>query len=156
MEAIISNLVRSFEQGRMSRRDLVQGLAVLAAGASAPAAAQAPTGLQGVRIDHVSIQTSNLERSVAFYERVFGFKVVSESKENQLKLMGVTKPLVSLHQKPPFGIIDHFQISVADFNKDSVGSKLKGMGIEPRENFDYGFHFVDPEGINVQLERDRG
>jgi hypothetical protein len=35
MEAMISNLLSRFEQGRLSRRDLVQGLAMLA-GASAP------------------------------------------------------------------------------------------------------------------------
>jgi hypothetical protein len=30
MEAMISNLLSRFEQGRLSRRDLVQGLAMLA------------------------------------------------------------------------------------------------------------------------------
>ena len=43
MEAMISNLLSRFEQGRLSRRDLVQGLAMLAtAGAAASAQAPAP------------------------------------------------------------------------------------------------------------------
>jgi hypothetical protein len=38
MESIISNLVASFEKGALNRRELVQGLALLAAGGTAAAA----------------------------------------------------------------------------------------------------------------------
>src|SRR6266436_4582722 len=54
MESIISNLLARFEKGSLSRRELVQGLAMLAAGSTA-AAAQEDIEFGSANIDHVSI-----------------------------------------------------------------------------------------------------
>jgi catechol 2,3-dioxygenase-like lactoylglutathione lyase family enzyme len=153
MEAMISNLVSRFEQGRLSRRDLVQGLAMLATAGGA-ASAQAPAqeaGLQDARIDHISIQVSDLPRSVAFYQSTFGFTVLSEDKPNEIVRLGAGKVLVSLHHKPPTGLVDHFAIGVQNFNRDSVTRILKARGINPEDNLDAGFHIKDPEGMSVQI-----
>src|SRR5258708_7643800 len=69
MEAIVANLLNRFEKGALSRRELVQGLTLLAAGGAA-ANAQAP-GLKATKIDHVSIQVTDLPRAVAFYQKTF-------------------------------------------------------------------------------------
>ncbi|HTW64757.1 MAG TPA: VOC family protein [Bryobacteraceae bacterium] len=152
MEAIISDLLQRFEQGALSRRSLVQGLAMLAAAGGAAENAQSQeTGLQGVKIDHISIQVSDLARSVAFYEKVFGLKVLGEDKPNEIARLGANKIIVSLHHKPPFAIVDHFAIGVENFNRGAVTEKLKGLGITPEENLDAGFHIKDPEGMNVQI-----
>ena len=79
MESIISSLLAQFEKGSLSRRELVQGLAMLAAGGTA-AAAQDNIDFKTADIDHVSIQVADLQRSVEFYQRMFGFSVVSEDK----------------------------------------------------------------------------
>ena len=66
MEDEISGLVERFERGALSRRDLVAGLtAIAAAGASAPAAAQT-TPFVSTGIDHISVQVTNLDRSIAW------------------------------------------------------------------------------------------
>src|SRR5580658_7655786 len=78
-DAIVSNLVNRFEKGALSRRDLIQGLAILTAAGEADSAAQAQdAGIKAAKIDHVSIQVSDLPRSLAFYQRMFGMTVVSE------------------------------------------------------------------------------
>jgi catechol 2,3-dioxygenase-like lactoylglutathione lyase family enzyme len=152
MEAIISNLLRRFEQGRLTRRELVNGLAMLAAAGGATSAAQAQdAGLKGVKIDHVSIQVSDLPRAVAFYEKIFGFTVVSEDKPNEIVRLGSGKVLVSLHHKSPTGLVDHFAIGVENFNRDAVTRELKQLGVTPDNNLDAGFHIKDPEGMNVQI-----
>jgi predicted enzyme related to lactoylglutathione lyase len=151
MEAVISNLLRSFERGRLPRRDLVQGLALIAASNAAPAQAQSPGGLKGLHIDHVSVQTSDLQRSITFYEKVFGWKMAYEDIPDQITLLGDTKPVLSLHHKEPFAKVDHFAIAVETFDKPAVAAKLQAMGITPQENLDYGFYIKDPEGMNVQL-----
>ena len=66
MEAIISDLVNRFEKGALTRRGLIQGLAMLTAAGVSPAQ---DTGLKGVKIDHISIQVSDLPRAIAFYEK---------------------------------------------------------------------------------------
>ncbi len=153
MEAIISRLLSRFERGSITRRDLVQGLAMLAAAGGSESAAQAQSAaVQGVKIDHVSIQVSDLPRSVAFYQQIFGLTVVSEDKPNEIIRLGTAgKPLVSLHHKNPTAIVDHFAISVKGFNRDSVTVALKQYGATPQQNLDAGFHIVDPEGISVQI-----
>ncbi|HEX5228103.1 MAG TPA: VOC family protein [Bryobacteraceae bacterium] len=155
MEALISDLVTRFEKGALSRRGLIQGLAMLAAagGASSLAPAQESAGLTGVNIDHISIQVTDLPRAVAFYEKVFGLKVLGEDKPNEISRLGGAnkKIIVSLHHKAPTGIVDHFAIGVENFNREQVTEKLKALGITPSENLDAGFHIQDPEGMNVQI-----
>ena len=153
MEAIISNLLSRFEKGALSRRELVQGLAMLtAAGGGAAAYAQdKDAGLKGMKIDHISIQVSDLPRAVAFYENIFGFTVLSEDKPNEIVRLGSGKVFVSLHHKSPTGLVDHFAIGVEKFNKEAVTRVLKEHGANPEENLDAGFHIQDPEGMSVQI-----
>jgi len=152
MEAVISNLLSSFEKGTLTRRELMQGLALVATGARLASAAEPQSGgIKGARIDHVSIQVTDLKRSVEFYQKVFGFSVVSEDKPNEIVRLGTTKALVSLHHKNPTALVDHFAIGLDSFNKDAVTRELKQFGITPDENLDAGFHIKDPEGMNVQI-----
>jgi len=152
MEAIISNLVNRFEKGALSRRELVQGLAMLtAAGGAASSALAQDAALKGTKIDHVSIQVTDLPRSIAFYQKMFGLTVVGEDKPNEIVRLGMGKTLVSLHHKSPTGLVDHFAIGVENFNKESVARKLKEAGANPEDNLDAGFHIKDPEGISVQI-----
>ena len=152
MEAVISNMVKRFESGAITRRELIQGLAMLATtGATASAAAVQERGFQATTIDHISIQVSDLPRSIAFYQNVFGLHVVSEDKPNEIVRLGLTKTRVSLHHKSPTALVDHFAIGVDKFNKEAMTRYLKQHGLNPEENLDAGFHVKDPEGISVQI-----
>ena len=151
METIVASLVARFERGALSRRQLIQGLTMLAtAGATSFARAQdAP--FSSTRIDHVSVQVTDLARSMDFYQKVFGLTVLSEDKPNEIVRMGSGRILVSLHHKPPTGIVDHFAIAVDGFDREASRQTLTGLGLTPEENLDYGFFVRDPEGIPVQI-----
>jgi len=152
MEVVISNLLKRFEEGALTRRELIQGLAMLTAANSAAAAGVVQeAGLKTANIDHVSIQVTDLPRSIAFYRNVFGLTIVSEDRPNEIVRMGTTKTLVSLHHKSPTGIVDHFAIGIDKFNRESVTQTLKQLGTNPEQNLDAGFHIKDPEGISVQI-----
>jgi len=152
MEAIISSLLNRFESGALSRRGLIQRLAMLTAVGGAASEAQVPdAGIKAATIDHVSIQVRDLPRSIAFYEKMFGLTILSEDKPNEIVRLGTGKVLVSLHHKSPMGVVDHFAIGVDKFNKESVTRVLKERGANPEDNLDAGFHIVDPEGISVQI-----
>jgi catechol 2,3-dioxygenase-like lactoylglutathione lyase family enzyme len=151
VETIISNLLTRFEKGALTRRELIRGLAMLTAASGTAAAGLQEAGFKGAKIDHVSIQVSDLQRSIDFYQRVFGLSVVSQDKSNEIVRLGISKTLVSLHHKSPTGIVDHFAIGVDQFNKESVTRDLKQRGANPEENIDAGFRVKDPEGLSVQI-----
>ena len=151
MNSAIDDLVARFERGTVSRRQLVQGLTALAAaGGALPAAAQTAP-FTSTRIDHISIQVTDMARSIAFYEKIFGLKILGEDKENEIVRMGVTRIIVSLHRKPPVGIVDHFAIAIDGFDREAVTAELAKHGLTAEQNLDYGFYVRDPEGIPVQI-----
>ena len=155
MEAVISSMLKRFEKGALTRRELIQGLAMLtAASGTASAAGFQEAGFKATTIDHMSIQVSDLPRSIAFYQKVFGLSIVSEDKPNEIVRLGTpgtTRTRVSLHHKSPTALVDHFAIGVDPFNKEAVTRHLKQHGLNPEENIDAGFHVKDPEGISVQI-----
>jgi len=152
MEPIIADLVNRFEAGGLTRRQLIQGLSMLMAAGAAPAAGAAQTGgLHGAGIDHVSILVDDLQRSAAFYQRVFGITPLSEDKPNQILRLGAKQTIVSLRHEAPAGVVDHFAIRVENFNRESVTQQLGSLGLTPQQNVQFGFHIKDPDGVVVQI-----
>jgi catechol 2,3-dioxygenase-like lactoylglutathione lyase family enzyme len=148
VEHAISDLVSRFERGRLTRRELIQALAMLTAAGTTASAASLKAG----SINHVSVLVTDMPRSIDFYNKVFGLSVVNEDKPNKISRLGVgNKVLVSLRVEPPPGLVDHFAIGVDNFNKEAVTGFLKEMGLTPRENLEFGFHVKDPDGANVQI-----
>jgi catechol 2,3-dioxygenase-like lactoylglutathione lyase family enzyme len=156
MDAIISELVNRFERGGITRRELIQGLsALVAVSSTSPAGAQGG-GLNATGIDHTSVLVTDLQRSSEFYQRVFGLRPVSEDKPNRILRLGASgsgpgATLVSLRQQNPPGLIDHFAISVENFDRDRVTAILKQHGLTPTQNIEFGFHVKDPDGAVVQV-----
>ena len=146
MKGTISRLLEAYENGKMSRRALIQGLALLAAGAGTAEAA----GFQGNSINHVSLYVSNLQRSTDFYQRVLGCTVNKRDGNNQL-VFG--KNFLVLRPGNPAGKVDHFAIGVDNFNKDAVTADLKARGATPidQQGGGFGFHVLDPDGFPVQI-----
>jgi catechol 2,3-dioxygenase-like lactoylglutathione lyase family enzyme len=146
MNDTISELLHAYENGKMSRRALIQGLAILAAGATTAEAA----GFQGNSVNHISLQVSNLQRSTDFYQRVFDCKVNKREGNNQLV---VGKNFLVLREGKPAAKVDHFAIGVDNFNKESVTADLKARKVTPidQQGGGFGFHVVDPDGFPVQI-----
>ena len=152
MDSIISDLVSRFEKGSLNRRELVQGLTMLAAsGTTAAAAAQQEIDFKTANIDHVSIQVADLQRSVEFYQKMFGFKVISEDKPLGIIRLGIDRSLVSLNHQSPARIVDHFAIGVPRFTKEAAARYVMQRGATPLDDPYAGLHVKDPDGINVQI-----
>jgi catechol 2,3-dioxygenase-like lactoylglutathione lyase family enzyme len=150
MESIISDLVSGFEKGWLSRRELVSGLAALAASGTA-ASAQQDIDFKSATIDHVSMQVVDLQRSVDFYQKLFGFSVVSQDQRLGIIRLGNGRTLVSFNRQSPAGIVDHFAIGVPGFTKESAAQFLSGRGMTPLDDPYAGLHVKDPDGVNVQI-----
>ena len=152
METIINRLLQRFENGSLSRRQLIQGLAMLAAGGTATAASAQARGFQGGFISHVSLSVSDLQRSADFYQKVFGLSVLSQDKPNEIVRLGLKRTLVSLRRASPKAVVDHFAIGVENFNREAVTKDLLDRGVTPTQNADAGFHVEDPDGYPVQID----
>jgi len=149
MERVINGLLKRYEQGALSRRELVGTLAALSVtGGSALAA---PAGFTGASINHVSITGSNLQRTVDFYARVFSLAREGQGQPNLIQLAVGKGQHLSIRQgaKPGF---DHFAIGIEGFNKDAVIADLKARGAVPVDGGDgAGLHVADPDGMFVQV-----
>jgi catechol 2,3-dioxygenase-like lactoylglutathione lyase family enzyme len=124
---------------------------LVAAGAATAADGPQDTALVPKGIDHVSVLVSDLQRSVAFYQSLFGLKVLSEDKPHNIVRLGGKRVIISLRTEAPQGTIDHFGVAVENFNKEAVTRVLRQRGLEPQENWQYGFHVKDPDGAVVQF-----
>ena len=75
----IDRLLNEYERGRLSRRELLGALALLAAGAAASTrdAAAAPIGAV-TQMNHVSIFVPDVEKSKQFYQDTFALPVLGD------------------------------------------------------------------------------
>jgi catechol-2,3-dioxygenase len=155
VEPIINDMVQRFEDGGLTRRQLIQGLSALVAASQARGAlaaeASQPAAVTATGIDHVSVLVSDLDRSATFYKSLFGLSVLSEDKEHGILRLGAKRVMVSIRKEQPYGTVDHFGVGAENFNKASVARTLTQRGLKPDENWQYGFYVKDPDGVNVQF-----
>jgi len=153
MKSTIEKLVDDFEEGHLSRRDLVKALSAIAAAGAATTAKAQETPFVSTAIDHISIQVETLAPSIEFYQTIFGLSILNQDDENKIVRMGPTggRVIVSLHEKPPTAIVDHYAIAIRNFDQQRVTQALAAHGLEAQQNLDYGFYVRDPAGIPVQI-----
>ena len=159
MEHVIANLLENFEQGKMTRRQLIQSLALAATAASAASAAPAAAAdsqlAKAVYLNHVGYQVADYARSRDWYANLFGMKVVLD--DGKKANLSVGESLVILHNRPSAEtpVVDHICFTLADWDKeksvrDKVGAELKRRGMEVRTTAN-SFHIKDPDGFIVQM-----
>ena len=146
MQQIISRMLESYEDGRLSRRQLIQGLVAITAGHAAPASGST---FQGMALNHIAIRVTDVQRSRDFYQKHFGLPVIREAETNCF--LGLGKNFLTLFQNPKPGL-DHFCIAIQSFNADAVMDELKRQGLNPtRPSGSDRVYFPDPDGLTVQV-----
>ena len=153
MQYILDALIRQFERGRLTRRQLVQALLVVAAspalGQDRPAGAFRPTG-----IDHVQITVTDLKATQQFYEKLFGVATTTSPNPTQLSLgLGSAGNTISVHSESgPIKPIDHFGIAVEDFSTEAALATVKRVVPGFKTDINGNSVFVmGPDGIRVQM-----
>jgi catechol 2,3-dioxygenase-like lactoylglutathione lyase family enzyme len=153
MSRAIDGLLTDYETGRLSRRDLVLTLAALAA-APLPAAAQNPA-LRPRSLNHVSLIVSDLDRSVAFYQRVFGLGV--KSKQTGGVNLAVGEQFLGIYQAGANASaqINHFCFGLESFDPERTVATLGASGIKGESRVRDGVpqvYCTDPDNLRVQLQ----
>ena len=155
MEHLIATLLQDFEQGRMTRRQLIQTLALTATAASAvgkAAAADTPVA-KALAINHVSYQVADYKKTRDFYAGLFGM-TVSDDDGMQCRLTFGDNILIA-RNRTPAGKVDHIAYTLAGWDSDknvkpAVEAELKRRGLQIRST-EGSFHVQDPDGFEVQM-----
>ena len=149
MEKLINGLIGEYENGALSRRELVAALAAVSVTAGTASAAE--QGFQSAGINHVSITATNLERTAEFYSRVFKLPRGARNAAGIVQLSVGKSAHLSIRQGSTASF-DHFAFGIDGFNKDRVIADLKARNATPIDGGDgAGLHVKDPDGLFVQL-----
>lgn len=165
MEQVIAKLLKDFESGHMSRRQLIQSLALAATAASATSASAAPAGagFKTLAVDHISYQVADYKKTRDFYSNLMGMKISGDNGTNQCQLEFGGAMMIARNRRQPDpnakGLVDHLAFKIADWNTDKVEAELKSRGLTPRLDTGGGdgyasFHVLDPDGYDLQISGD--
>jgi catechol 2,3-dioxygenase-like lactoylglutathione lyase family enzyme len=168
MEHIIAKLLQDFEHGHMTRRQLIQSLALAAttatAGTSATALAGGTTGkaagadegngFTAIAVNHISYQVKDYTKTRDFYTSLLGMKVTQDNGRQCYLTFGdhgswlLPRNARDASQAPK---VDHIAYTIKGWNKDKVEAELKRRGLEPRVDTENSFHVQDPDGFDLQI-----
>ena len=160
MEHIIANLLSDFEHGKMTRRQLIQSLALTATAASAVGAASAGAaaaegkGFKAIAVNHISYQVADYAKTRDFYADLLGMKVShDDGKQAYLSFGDHGTWLLPRNSREPATApkVDHIAYTIEDWNQDKVKAELDRRGLEARVDTENSFHIKDPDGFDVQI-----
>lgn len=154
--ASIDTLFDHYEGGRMTRRQLVQGLvaALTPAVGVVPALAAEPAGV-GRMINHVQLTVASIDRSREFYGALLGATKQADFANNTVQTLALPGKggWVSLRQGTErVGQMDHFAIGMDNFNGPKLGEAVRktfpGVKVDASER---SVFLTDPDGFKLQL-----
>ncbi len=113
-------------------------------------------------IDHLNLDVKNLDQTVEFYSKLFGFTVLKEQPEENSKIIGNDHVKLCLYQRDEFDHFEkngfnHFGLHIKNF--EDVMQKCTELGIEVY----YGgqldwersssIYIKDPNGYEIELAK---
>jgi catechol 2,3-dioxygenase-like lactoylglutathione lyase family enzyme len=136
----------------------------------------APTGeisapaFKAVAYNHINYQVPDYAKTRDFYINLFGMKPVwDDGKQcsvefgdppNAIYFRPLTQPLdrptgegrgANWAAQMGNGNVDHFAISIEDFNLDAVKAELTRRGLNPQPDGPYAWTITDPNGYRIQI-----
>src|SRR5499427_7366057 len=162
MEGFVAKQVHDYQNGKISRRRLVEILtfAATTAYAGKSAGAAEPPGLDAALVNHVSYTCPDFRRAADWYSMVFNLDQVGATARDVAltHLICRTPPL----DRPAGGngpprrkakaVIDHIAFTVADFDRERAKVQLAALGVKNvRDGGPFSVYVNDPFGYEVQI-----
>lgn len=170
MSETIDRLVQQFERGGLTRRELVLAVSALVAARPTPAPAQtAAAPIAVTTLNHVTLTVGDVQRSVDFYQRIFGMPLVT-TQGTEADWAAPAVPVLGIGDGPQFlafargstPSINHYCLGMKGFDAERVVGELADHGIQARvrRRADSSppteeLMFQDPDGIPVQIQDER-
>ena len=154
MTANIEHMVKQFEAGRLSRRQLVGHLAALvtvvaSSGRGVLQAQQNSSTFEALGLNHLALRVTDLDRSQKFYEQHLGMKLIPTGEQTSLRLMACGPHVLNLF-KAARAEMDHVCFTVPDYDPKVAVAKLRAKNLKPDLEGDRT-HFFDPDGYKLQV-----
>jgi len=157
MENIIAKLLQDFEQGKMSRRQLIQSIAVTATAASAASAAPAANSgnsvMKAIYLNHNSYQVADYAKTRDWYADLFGM-TVEEDDGKQCRLAFGNNLIVARTRPSGTPRVDHVAYTIENWDqkKEGIAAELKRRNIPIKSgDIKTSLHILDPDGFEVQF-----
>ena len=177
METLISQLLKDYEGGRMSRRQLIQSLALAALAGSAASSAHAQTGdgFKTMHLDHISYQVPDYRRARDFYAGLMSMSVVDDNGKDYCQLQFGDADVAGARERAflsvrtsqpqagqpanPGSRVDHVAFKIDNWDTNRVKAELERRKLQPRlqaggpgDTPNYvSFHVKDPDGFEIQI-----
>jgi len=171
MNSTIDALFEQYEQGMVTRRQLVQAMAALLvpAAISAQPAVEAAPIVRGLNVNHIALTVSDVERSYAFYHKLFGVTKgwPATNAGTGIHLDFPNGGYISVDSvSPKKGVITHFSIAIDRLDQDSskrladkINSELPDANAKAAFQANDGVSTVnlkDPDNFFVQISPKTG
>lgn len=153
----LDRLLHQYENGSLSRRELLAALALLVAAPIAANAAQAAAPIGAVKsMNHVSVFVPNVQKSVEFYQGLFGLPLLTRQDPGINLATGSSfLGIYPVQAAATAGSINHICLGMENFDADAVLKQLTERGIKGNIRLrgdTKELYFMDPDGIRVQLQ----
>jgi catechol 2,3-dioxygenase-like lactoylglutathione lyase family enzyme len=150
----LNELLKTYEEGRIDRRQLL-GALLMVAGATGAVAQDVPAPFRATILNHVTVAVSDFARSRAFYLKLTGGTIQKEVP-NQVDIRTGDSFVTVIKGNQPPGIM-HFCLGVDRFGGEAAMAALNRdlQGSQPRlvtnELKQQQIILRDPDGTVVEL-----
>jgi len=152
----LDQLVSRYEQGHISRRELLSALSALLFAAPAANAASPPVVGAVKQLNHVTIFVPNVQKSADFYQSLFDLPVLTRQDPGvNLNAGAGFLGIYPTQQGATTGSINHLCLGLENFDADAVLKTLLDRGVKARIRLrgdTKELYFTDPDGVSVQLQ----
>ena len=161
-ESLATTIVVDFEQGRLTRRQLVSrlmglgaALAALKGTAGAQPADDAGAGdaaratFQATGLDHIALDVTDVARSREFYQRHLGLRVI-RGTGNDSTFMGADRDFFLALFRSDAPSMNHYCYAIENYEPGEAVERLTAAGLQPRRTGNR-VYFPDPDGLTVQV-----
>lgn len=153
----LDSLLHQYETGSLSRRELLGALALFVAAPALTDAAQATTPVGAVKsMNHVSVFVPNVQKSVEFYQGLFGLPLLTKQDPGiNLSTGSGFLGIYPAQAGATTGSINHVCFGMENFDADAVLKQLTDRGVKGNIRLrgdTKELYFTDPDGIRVQLQ----
>jgi catechol 2,3-dioxygenase-like lactoylglutathione lyase family enzyme len=162
---VIARLLTQFENGTLTRRQLIQSLAAAALAGGGTAAAQGG-GFRTLNLDHINYDVMDYRRTRDFYAGLMGMTIANDNGKDACELhfgdargVGVRdRTMISIRTRPA-ARVDHIAFKIENWNTDRVRAELERRGLKSQlarggaiDTPNYvSLTVPDPDGLGVQI-----